>query len=124
MRVGDCPHNVQKQFNAFIYIEFVLIAILVDLFSFYMLENEIRLSSWGDAGVDQFRDVRVRELAENPALAFESFSRCARSQGKTQKLQRYLAFEAAIRTLGQPHVAHSAFADAINQFVGAEVSPG
>ena len=89
-----------------------------------MLENEIWLSLWGDAGVDQFRDVRVRELAEEPALALESFSRRASSQGETQKLQRHLAFEATIRALGQPHVAHSAFADAINQLVSAEGLPG
>jgi hypothetical protein len=77
MRVGNGAKNIQKEFDSRIYIELARIAILIDLFSLHMLKDEIGLSFGGHARVNQLRDVGVRNLAENPPLALESFSRSA-----------------------------------------------
>ena len=98
----------------------MLIAILVDLPSCHIFENKIGLPLACNSSINQLRDVRMRKLAENPAFTLEPLSRSLRGNGEIQKLDRHLPLEAAIDTFGQPHLAHSAIADARDQLVCTE----
>jgi len=89
------------------------------LLSLYVFKDEVGFAPLGHASVNQFRDVRMSQLAQNPALSLKSFSRSLRGKRKMQKLDPDLAFESAINPLGKPHVAHATLADARDELVCA-----
>ena len=85
-----------------------------------MLENEIRLSLRRDARVEKFGDVRMRQPAEDAALAFESLRAAAARERNTEELDRRLALEASVAALREPDAAHSALAKERHQRVRAD----
>ena len=60
VRVRHRGEHIKKQTDSRLHIELVVVAVLVDVFAFNVLEDEIRLPVSGDAGVEKFGDVRVR----------------------------------------------------------------
>ena len=82
MGVRNCAKNIQKDLDSSLHAQTALVAILINLFPLHMFKNEIGLSTSSHAGVNQFRDVRMRQLAENSAFPPESFSRCGGAYGK------------------------------------------
>ena len=64
-----------------------------------------------DAGVDQVRDVRMRQPGEDGAFAPEPLFAGAADQRDVEQLDGRAALEAAVAALGQPDAAHAALAD-------------
>ena len=84
-----------------------------------VFENEIRLSRLRNARIDQFRDVRMCQTAENAALAFESFLATLTHQRNVEELYRNLPLESAVVSFRQPDAAHAALTDLRYQCVDA-----
>ena len=74
----------------------LLVAVAVDVAAVDVLEHQVRLSGAGDAGVDQPRDVRMREPREDRAFALEALLAGAADQRRVQQLERGAALEAAV----------------------------
>ena len=87
------------------------VAVLIDVLTVHVFENQIGLSSGGDAGVEEFGDVGVGEPAENPAFAFETLFRPASGEPDAQELDRSLSLKAPIATLREPDGAHATRTD-------------
>src|SRR5690242_2017224 len=118
----DRAQDIQKNPDSRVYIERAPVAVFVDGLSLNMFEYKIRFSVLGDACIDEFRDVRMRQPAENAAFALESF-RPLRGHGEIQKLNRHLALEAAVTPFRKPYAAHPSLPDRRKQFVSAYDSP-
>ena len=99
----------------------MLIAVAVDVVAFNVLENEIGLSGVRHSGVDQFRDVRMRQTAENDALALESFLAGLPHQRDVEKLHRDFPLKSSVVSFRQPDAAHAALADLRYQGVAPSV---
>jgi len=96
-------------------------AVLVDRLAVDVLQHQVGLRAVGhDAGVQQPRDVRVRQAREDAALALEARRVAVAEQARAQELDRDLALVAAVRAPRQPHGAHAAVADLAHQRVRAE----
>jgi hypothetical protein len=111
VRVGDRLQHIEKETDARIDPERVLVAVAVDGLTVHVLEDEVRLAAWRYACIDQPGDVGVRHLGEETAFAPESFLTGAPHQRDVQQLDRGASFEAAVAALRQPDAAHSALAD-------------
>src|SRR5437660_75749 len=111
MCVGDGAEHVQKQADPRFQAKHALVTVLVDSLALDVLENQIGLAGRGQAGIDQFRYVRMRQPAEDTALAFESLLATLPRQRNVQKLDRYPALEPTVAALGKPDAAHPALAD-------------
>src|SRR6185437_8690171 len=61
--------------------------------------------------IDQFGNLRMRELAQNFAFTFESFATGRPGQGEMDELDRDFTLEPAITALCQPDTAHASAAD-------------
>ena len=72
VRVRDGRQHVEEQPHARLDVEAAVVAVAIDVLALDVLEHEIRLPAGGDAGVDQPRDVRVREAREDAAFAPEA----------------------------------------------------
>src|SRR6202158_1537905 len=72
MRVRHRRRHIDKQPEARVDVQHALIAIHIDVLSLDVFENQIRLAVGKYAGVDQVRDVRVRQPGEEAAFSLES----------------------------------------------------
>jgi len=122
MGVGYCAEHIEEKSDACIHAQSVLVAELVNVFSFHVLQNEIRFSVPSHSSVNQLGDVRMPQLAQNSAFAFEPFNHRWGSDRKVHELDRHLALEAAIGTLGEPDVPHATFTYSGDELVGPMVS--
>ena len=59
MGVRHCGQHIQKQANARLQIELVLVAILIDRRAVNVFEDEIRLAIGGNTGIEEFGNVRM-----------------------------------------------------------------
>jgi hypothetical protein len=124
MGMSDGRSDVEKEADAAVNTELVMIAVLVNWFAFDMLENQIGLASFVDACINEFGDVRMSKLAENAPLALETFDATACGDRKMQELDRYEPLEAAIASLRQPDASHASLPEWRNQSVRADDLPG
>jgi hypothetical protein len=85
-----------------------------------VLEHQVRLAAGREPGVEQARDVRVREPREDAALALEAARAVAAHQCEIEQLDRRLPFVAAVAAAGEPDAAHAAVAKARLEGVAAE----
>ena len=72
VRVGDGLQHVEKQTDARLDPERVLVAVAVDGLTVHVLEDEVRLARCRYTRIDEASDVRVRHLGEKIAFAPES----------------------------------------------------
>ena len=78
VRVGDGRLHVEKQADARVDAEPLLVAEAIDVPAVDVLEHEVRLAGARDAGVDEPGDVRMREPREDRAFALEALFAAAR----------------------------------------------
>jgi hypothetical protein len=83
MGQGDSASHIEEKTDARIHVEAAFIGVFINMVSFHVFENQIRFSIGSDSGIDQFRDVRMRKLAENPAFPREPFRTACRGNRKT-----------------------------------------
>src|SRR5690606_26320569 len=98
----------------------MLVAVLVDRQAVDVFEHEIRLVVRAYPGIEQPRDVRVRELCEVPAFQGEAL-RSRAAGGAGEEFHGNLALEAVVTALRAPHGTHAAAADRPGQPVLAEL---
>src|SRR5580765_6018083 len=94
--VRDRGLHVQKQSDALVDAQPLLVAKAIDVASVYVLEHEVWLSRVRDARVDEPGDVRMREPRQYGPFALEPLFAAASHQSGVQQLQRDLAFEAPV----------------------------
>ena len=88
-----------------------IVAVGVDVLAFDVLEDDIGLAGWRDAGVDQVGDRRMRQPREDRAFANEPFFSAAPNQRGVEELDRRGALESPVAAAGKPHAPHAARAD-------------
>ena len=85
-----------------------------------MLQHEERLAARRDAGIDEMRDVRMREPREDAAFAPEARFTRAADERRVQELHGGAALEAAVAAFREPDRAHAALADERDEPVRAD----
>src|ERR1700729_2013173 len=119
----DCIRNVEEKADARTQGKLLLIAISIDMVAFDILKNQIRKTSLGHTGINEFRDVGMCETPQNAALAFEPVLIAMADERSVKEFHRYLPFEAPIASFGQPHAPHSALSDRRNQRIRSNRLP-
>ena len=117
-RVQHVQHQVQPRGQR----QVVRGAELVDGQARHVFQHQVGLAGPGGgqvAGVEQPRDVRVRQPRHDAALAREALGAGGREQPGVEELDRHLGLEAAVGALRQPDAAHAAAADLAHQRVRA-----
>ena len=94
--VRDRRLDVEKQADARLDGEPLLVAEAIDVAAGDVFEHQVGLSRARDAGVDEPGDVRMREAREDGAFALEALLAAAADQRGVQQLQRRLTLEAAV----------------------------
>ena len=84
------------------------------------IEHEVRLSAGGHAGIEQARDVRVRQPREDGALALEPRPGGMADQRQVQQLDGHDAADALVGAARAPHAAAAALAEQRLDDVGAD----
>ena len=120
MGMRHCGQYIQKQANARLQIELVLVAILIDRRAVNVFEDEIRLAIGGNAGIEEVGNVRMSESAKDATFAFESFFSRAPGERDAHELHRSLPLEPAVTATGEPDASHSALANLRDQSVGTK----
>src|SRR5262249_5268368 len=110
--------HAEEQANPRLHVQLTVVAVDVDVLTLDVLEDEIWLTTWGDARVDQMRDRRMGQPRENRALADEALLAGAADERGIQELHRVGTFDPAVAAPGQPHAAHSARANRRHERVG------
>ena len=111
MGQSDSAKDVKKELDPSLHIKLSFVAILVNMFSFDVFKNEIRLATRSDARIDQFRNMRVSELTKNSTFTLESLTAGYSSNCQMQELDRNAALKAPVAALRQPYAPHAALAD-------------
>ena len=111
VRVRDRLQDVEKETEACLDPQRVVIAIAVDALTVDVFEDEIGLACWRHAGIDEVRDVRVGEPGEDVAFAPEPLFAGAADQRDVQQLDRGPPLEAPVAALGEPDAAHPTLPD-------------
>src|SRR6266851_9557014 len=94
MRVRHRRQHIDKQPEARVDVQHALIAIHIDVLSLDVFENQIWLTVGKYAGVDQVRDVRVRQPGEEAAFSLESLLAGATDERHAQEFHRSAPDEA------------------------------
>ena len=94
--VRDRRLDVEKEADARLDAEPLLVAEAIDVTAGDVFEHQVRLAGARDAGVDQPGDVRMGEAREEGAFALEALLAAAADQRGVQQLQRRLTLEAAV----------------------------
>ncbi len=122
VRVRHRRQHIEKEPHTRIDREPIRVAISIDRLAINVLEHEIRLTDLGDAGIDEMRDVRMRELGENTGLTCEPSLHGMADECGVEKLDRRSSLETPIAPLGEPHAAHAAMTDRCHQPVVTDPS--
>ena len=120
VRVGDGFEHVDEQAQASVGVERVLVAVVIDALAFDVLEHQVGMTARRHAGVDEVRDVRMGEAREDVAFAAEPLFAGPAHQREVEQLDRDPSLEAAVAALAQPHAAHAALTDALDEAVRAD----
>jgi hypothetical protein len=75
----------------------------VDGLAVHQLQHQVGLAAGGDAGVEQPRDVRVRQPRQDAAFALEALAGLGAVKPPVHQLDGGLAFVAAVAAPRQPH---------------------
>ena len=118
--VGNSGQDAQKQTDPRRDVEATIVTVDVDVLAFDVLEDDIGLAGWRDAGVDQVGDRRMRQPREDRAFANEPFFSTAPNERGVEELDRRRALESPVAAAGQPHAAHAARADTRDERVRAD----
>ena len=118
-RIGD----LQEQAQALRHVELMLAAVHVDGLAADALHRHPGPAGRGDACVVQPRDARVLQRAQDVALARHALRQAHRPAGARQ-LERHVAAQHAIGTLGQPDGGHAAGTQLADQPVRADLVAG
>ena len=78
--------------------------------AFDVFEDQVRLRRGRDSGIEQSRDVRMREPREHRALALEPFVALTADERQVEELDGDETLEAAVASPGAPHGPHAAHA--------------
>ena len=120
VRVGDRGAHLAKELQPPGDVERVLVAILVDRQPLDVLHDEVRQAVLGRAAVEQPRDVRVIEASEDLALVAEAAQHRLRIHAALDELDRDLFLVLAVGAPREIDRAHSAAADALQDFPVAD----
>src|SRR6185312_17304990 len=96
MRVLHRTQHLLEESQPRRYVEPPFIAIVGERHAVDVLEREIRLPRRRETCVVEARDVRVRELGENIALAREAFQQVARVEAGVRQLESHGALDDAV----------------------------
>ena len=116
----DRGQHVVEQRETLAHAEALLLAMEVDGFALHQLEHEIGLPAGRHAGVEQARDVRVRQARQDLAFALEALGRGAPEQRQVQQFHRDFAAVAPVVAPRPPHGAAPALPERRVQRVGAQ----
>src|SRR5262249_46530011 len=123
VRVSDRPEYIEKELDARFNIQLASVAVLIDLLSIHIFENQIWLSVGGDAGIDQLSDIRMRKLTKNLTFLAKPLLNCAGSQSEFKELDGDAPFETSVTSLRKPNNTHSPLPDRRNKLVRTQGSP-
>ena len=124
VRVRDRRQDVQKQADTRGDAELSAVAVAVDLLAVDVLQHQKGLADRREAGVDEMRDVRVRQPREDVALSRETLFAGVADQRGVQQLHGDPALESAVAAFGQPHASHASLADRLDEAVRADLHAG
>ena len=85
-------------------------AVIIDLQAAHVGHDEVRTAAWRRSAVEQFRNIRMREVRENLPFPGKIFAR-RRARNTVQHLDRSLLREVPIRAIREKHATHTAFAE-------------
>src|SRR6185437_1236391 len=110
MCMSNGAQYIEEQANSVVDVQFLTVAIADDRLPVNIFQDQIRFPVGGYSCIEQFRNVRMRQLGENSSFAFEPLDSALCSNGQVQELDRNMPFEMAIAAFGQPHGPHAALA--------------
>ena len=117
----DRGEHVEEQPHALRKLERAIFAVAIDRHAGDVFEHKVRPpAAAAHAGIEQPRDVRVREPRQDAAFAREPLDAAARHQPGVEELDRDVAFEAAVGAPCEPDAAHAALAELALYRVGAD----
>src|SRR5215469_4101415 len=102
-----CAQDLEKEPEPLGHGELPLITIAGDRSAGDMLQRQERLAGLRKPRIEQSCDVGMTQAGENLALSRKPFGHLPAHQQRVHELQRYLAREQSIGTLGQPHTPHA-----------------
>nr|WP_174839751.1 hypothetical protein [Solimonas terrae] len=120
MRMADGGADLQEQGDARRQIELPGVAPAIDAIALDILDCQIELAARQDAGIEQTRDVAMRELAEDAAFPQKAFACRRLPEVQVQQFQRNRGLEQAVGASCEPDFAHAAFAQSPFYAIGAE----
>src|SRR5262249_24286267 len=98
----------------------MVVTIAINVIAFNVFENEIRLPSLRNAGIDQLRDIRMRHPSQNRTFPLESLLASLPHQREVDQLDGNAAFKSPVSPLRKPDCARSALPDLRDQRVNAD----
>src|SRR5215510_4545676 len=102
VRVGNCIKHVEKKTDPSSYFQHAAVTVPVNRFAFNMLKYQIGISVLREPGIQQLRNVRMREPPENCSLALKSLFTLAADQSNIQDLACYAALKASVTAFCEP----------------------
>src|SRR5262249_3443524 len=115
--MNDRVENVEKETQPRIDAQRALVAESVEAHACDVFEDEIRLAGRRDAGVDQTRDMRMRQTGEYRAFPAKTLLAGTPDERDVEELDRHASLETTIAALGQPDAAHSSLTDERQQTI-------
>src|SRR5256885_3349659 len=115
----DSRKDIEEQPDASVDTQVLSVAMAIDRLAIDVLENQKRLARRCYAGVEETRDVRMREPREQHAFAREALFAAA-GKRDVKELHGHAAVEPAVASLGKPNGAHAAVSDRRDQRVRAD----
>ena len=121
VRMSQRTEHVEHQPDARLDAQAVRGAVVIDACPLHVFQDEVRAARRGDPGVDQPRDVRMRETRQQSPFTPKPVERRGGGRIAVEELERELSLEPAVAALREPHLAHSAAADERDDGVGAHL---
>src|SRR5688572_18860026 len=116
----DGRQSVEENRDPSLDVACLPVTVSVDWLARDVLENEVGLAAGRHARVEELRDVGMRELREQVALAHEAARVPKADERGIEELERDVALESPVGPPCQPDAAHAAVADRLDQRVRAE----
>ena len=123
MRVLHAVAERDEQLQPLARRELLLIAVLRDRGPLDQLHREVRSSRVGRTGIEHLGDVRMIHQGQGLPFGLEPRHHFARVHAGLDDLQGHFAAD-GFSLRGHVHDAHAAFADLLQQLVGADLGAG
>jgi hypothetical protein len=124
VRVLHCRQHLEHEREPLLGGEMLLVAVRVDAPALDVLEDEVRLAVVAHAGIEQPRDVQVREPRERGPFAAEALDAGGIEECEVEQLHRDDALVPALAATCKPDAPHAAAADRALERVRAEPTAG